>query len=63
MRLPPVLIGVAAAVVSFTAVGIPLYNRGMSFLPCFTIQLGVMALLILLWMKIQERLDKRRKER
>jgi len=54
-RLPPGVKGIISALLSFCFVGLPLYNRGWSFLPCFGIQIGVMTALILIWIKIENK--------
>lgn len=55
MRMPTGVIGILAALISFFAVGIPLYNRGVRLPLCFLAQVGMMALLILIWLSITER--------
>lgn len=43
------------ALISFFAVGIPLYNQGVSFPLCFLAQVGLMGLLILGWIFLVEK--------
>jgi hypothetical protein len=60
MNPPRGMIGILAAFITFLCVGIPLHEHGMPFLPALFVQLGVMTLIIVAWIKIEDKINKRK---
>lgn len=55
MKLPKGVLGMLCALISFFAIGLPLYKQGISFPLCFLAQVGVMFLLIGVWIFLTEK--------